>query len=88
MGENIMLFQKIESILKYINHFKKTASHVSKLKENNKILIDNLNSNTMGQLLNEYLKNGFIKILNDSKKDFEIEITSSNPIVQESLLKA
>lgn len=55
-----------------------------KVKGHNQIIV-NLQK---ALLLNEYLKNGFIKILNDSKKDFEIEITSSNPIVQESLLKA
>lgn len=74
MGENIMLFQKIESILKYINHFKKTASYVSKLKENNKILINNLNSNTMGQLLNEYL------ILQENKSTHNID-TSKEPFI-------
>lgn len=55
-----------------------------KVKGHNQIIV-NLQK---ALLLNQYLKEGFIKILNDSKKDFEIEITSSNPIVQQSLLKA
>lgn len=55
-----------------------------KVKGHNKIIV-NLQK---ALLLNQYLKEGFIKILNDSKKDFEIEITSSNPIVKQSLLKA
>ena len=78
MGENIMLFQEIESILKYINLFKKTASHVSKLKENNKILIDNLNNNTMGQLLNEYLN------LQENKSTHNID-TSKEPFISFNL---
>jgi hypothetical protein len=55
-----------------------------KIKGHNQIIV-NLQK---ALLLNQYLKEGFIKILNDSKKDFEIEITSSNPIVKQSLLKA
>ncbi len=55
-----------------------------KVKGHNQIIV-NLQK---ALLLNQYLKEGFIKILNDSKKDFEIEITSSNPIVKQSLLKA
>ena len=55
-----------------------------KVKGHNQIIV-NLQK---ALLLNQYLKEGFIKILNDSKKDFEIEITSSNPIIKQSLLKA
>jgi hypothetical protein len=55
-----------------------------KIKGHNQIIV-NLQK---ALLLNQYLKEGFIKILNDSKKDFEIEITSSNPIVKQSLLMA
>lgn len=55
-----------------------------KVKGHNQIIV-NLQK---ALLLNQYLKEGFIKILNDSKKDFEIEITSSNPIVKQSLLMA
>jgi hypothetical protein len=55
-----------------------------KVKGHNQIMV-NLQK---ALLLNEYLKKGFITILNDSKKDFEIEITSSNPIVKQSLLMA
>jgi hypothetical protein len=55
-----------------------------KVKGHNQIIV-NLQK---ALLLNQYLKEGFIKILNDSKKDFEIEITSNNPIVKQSLLKA
>lgn len=55
-----------------------------KVKGHNQIIV----SLEKALLLNQYLKEGFIKILNDSKKNFEIEITSNNPIVKQSLLGA
>lgn len=54
-----------------------------KIKNHNSIVV----SLQKALLLNEYLKNGFIKILNDTKNQFEIEITTNNEIVKQSLLK-
>ncbi|MCT7596128.1 hypothetical protein [Aliarcobacter butzleri] len=54
-----------------------------KIKNHNSIVV----SLQKALLLNEYLKNGFIKILNDTKSQFEIEITTNNEIVKQSLLK-
>lgn len=60
IGKNVMLFQKLEMILKYIIHFNSFNAYVSQLQEENNKLKDFISIKSMGQLINEFLAIGEI----------------------------
>lgn len=77
IGKNVMLFQKLEHILKYIIHFKSFKACGSQIHENNK-LKDSVSIKSMGQLINEFLAND--KISPTPKVDVSKDIFFSSHI--------
>lgn len=55
IGKNVMLFQKLEMILKHINLFKGFKASSGKIIEEKKKLEDSLQKKSMGILINEFL---------------------------------
>lgn len=54
IGKNVMLFQKLEHILKYIIHFNTFKAYESQLQEENNKLKDSISIKSLGQLINEF----------------------------------
>lgn len=54
IGKNIMLFQKLEHILKDIIHFNSFKAYGSQLQEENNKLKDSISIKSMGQLIKEF----------------------------------